>query len=155
MKVKEVEIFNQIYQESGALVPSPKNIIEAYLTTDGTLVKTTINKPITNGYIRRLSFHYNVVDMQLKSIGPLEILTTTQTAAAPIDFNIKIVKKTLIRSSSSMITVNYDVTLFTYEANINTTYGSKRLSYPYVASISENAGFPLSTDGWYSLSMLS
>jgi len=151
MKVKEVEIFNQLYQESGVTMPSPKDVVTAYLINNGDNVKVNINKDIPVGYIRRLSFHFNVVDMELQTVSPLEILTTTQTVASEIDFNIEKVRKTLIKASSSVVTVNYDITIFTYEANINTTYGSKRLSYPYTASVSENTGFPISTDGWYSL----
>ena len=151
MKVKEVEIFNQLYQESGSTIPAPKDVVVAYLTTNGDLVKTTINKDIAAGYIRRLSFHFNIVDSELKTVAPLEILTTNQTTAAEIEFNIEKVRKTLIKASSSVVTVSYDITIFTYEANISTSYGSKRLSYPYTASISENTGFPISTDGWYSL----
>lgn len=154
MKVKEIEIFNPVYQEGGILMPSPKDVVTATLAGDGTIIHVTVNKPVGVGRIRRIILRYNVVDMQLQSIGGMNIATITQTIATSVDFNIEVVKKTLIRSSSSMITVNYDVTLFTYEANINTTYGSKRLSYPYTASISENAGFPLSTDGWYSVSIL-
>jgi len=151
MKVKEVEIFNQLYQESGVTMPSPKDVVTAYLINNGDNVKTSIHKDISSGYIRRLSFHFNVVDMELQTISPLEILTTTQLAESEIDFDIEKVRKTIIKASSSVVTVNYDITIFTYEANINTSYGSKRLSYPYTASISENSGFPISTDGWYSL----
>ncbi len=151
MKVKEVEIFNQLYQESGTTMPSPKDVVTAYAINNGDNIMLTINKAIEAGYIRRLSFHFNVVDMELQTVSPLEILTATQTVATEIDFNIEKVRKTIIKASSSVVTVNYDITIFTYEANVNTSYGSKRLSYPYTASISENTGFPISTDGWYSL----
>jgi len=155
MKVKEVEIFNQVYQESGNTIPAPKDTVTAYLENDGMLLKVSVNKDIPADHVRKFLFDWNVVDMQLQTVGKLEITSpVTQLAAEEVTFDIEIVTKTLIKSSASVVTLNYDITIFTYEANIDTSYGSKRLSYPYRADLSENTGFPLSTDGWYSMIVL-
>ncbi len=155
MKVKEVEIFNQVYQESGTVMPSPKDIVTTYLENGGMHVKVNVNKAIPANHVRKFLFDWNVVDMQLQTVGKLVIVAPApQTTAAEVLFDIEVVTKTLIKSSASVVTLNYDITVFTYEANINTAYGSKRISYPYRADLSENTGFPLSTDGWYSMIVL-
>lgn len=154
MKVKEVEIFNSVYQESGTLTPSPKNMVTAHLEKEGSMVMVTIGKDVAADHIRRVTFDYNIVDMQFQTYSHLNIPTILQITADVLPFNIEVVTKTLIRSSASVVTVNFDISIFTYEANINTSYGSKRLSYPYRADLSENTGFPLSTDGWYTMTVL-
>lgn len=154
MKVKEVEIFSPIYQEDGVLAPSPKDSVKAFLSNDGKWLNVSIPKALAAATVRKLKLVYNVVDMQLQTVTPLLIKEVVQPVVADEIFDIEVVMKTLIKSSSSVVTLNYDVSLFTYEANINTTYGSKRLSYPYRASLSENTGFPTSTDGWYTLTVL-
>ena len=153
MKVKEVETVLSIYQDGGVVSPPPNDIVVPYLQNNGTILNININKPVSAGFIRRTRLVYNIVDMPLQSYSQLE-MDLIDNLANSVYFNIEKVLKTLVRSGASMITLNYDVTLFTYEANINTSYGSKRLSYPYTASVSENTGFPTSTDGWYTLTVL-
>jgi len=103
--------------------------------------------------IRRFFLHFNNIDFSNK-LTNLTKLEQLETDDGSVKFDLSkvlmIPRKVYDTNSSSELLIE----LYTYEANLTTDYGTKRLSVPYSISWNSEYSYETSTDGVYQLRMI-
>jgi len=163
--VKEVEfsIVTELIAENIPYSNSiDQNLFIGELESNGTILNIMPRIPLPTGIFakRQLSLFFSNVDFDNKLIDNVKIAETDLDYCMrdPGEFTDKIyamdISKVLIiprkvytTQGSSEITIE----LYTYEANINTDYGTKRLSVPYTITSDSKYKYDKSTDGVYKL----
>lgn len=145
MAVKELE-YHEITNADNS-----KGNTEMYLSDDGATINLEYETLGDAGTVlSQLTVLFYNIDMMGNSfefhpayVGEAQSKTITafQADISSVQ-NIPVYHKIDIRSTEVI------VDLFTYEANVDTTYGSKRISFPYTATL-QDTKFNKTTDGVY------
>jgi hypothetical protein len=159
--VKEVEFSNFIetYNSEqdlsiGIDVPS----FEGYVYNDGMNLRLISNTalPAETAGARKLMVYYGNVDFEVMQvewhqIHSTDLHTCSTIAHAKIPYNIDLSKVATIPKKIYNVGGTSDIVIeiYTYEANITTDYGSKRLSAPYTVENNDQFKYDKSTDGIY------
>jgi len=162
--VKEVE-FNNIAETLDPSLPyvydNHRELFEGTLSNDALNLSIRVNAPLRCGFegARQLYLQFGNIDFDSKLIDYVDIGTSELDAIdsgnadvyRTYDFDLSkvliIPRKIYNTQGSSEIVVE----LYTYEANITTDYGTKRLSVPYTITSDTKYEYDKSTDGIYRL----
>jgi len=162
--VKEVEfsIKNKVLA-SGLSYSNKSNLFDGSLSTNGSVLNLTVNTdlPLQSDAVRRIYLYFGVFDYSVKAlryalisdIAPdycNTLIDGNRTYTVDLSKVMAIPRKIYNTMGSSEISIE----LYTYEANITTDYGNKRLSVPYTITSDTKYEYDKSTDGVYSLLML-
>lgn len=165
--VKEVEVSNttEILEDylQAPIDTAPEDTVYATLSGNGINMTVVIKRELKEGYVRKVALYYMlpkfeqqmVAEYLLGFFGPSVIIgdedndiddQTTYT------FDLSPVLRTIVHTAPEQLADDtITVRLYTYEANIDTDYGTKTLHVPYTVSYPSNFIVPASTDGWYTL----
>ena len=166
--VKEVEIAS-VYEQLAvaqdySIVPYAK-VLDGYLSDEGMTFHLKVDAPLPNSGVgaRKIFLHFVNVDFdnnltQNVKLGETEldscpnILEGRPTTEYTFDLSevVKIPRKIYNTTGTSEIVVE----LYTYEANLSTDYGSKRLSVPYTITSDTKYKYDKSTDGIYQITLV-
>jgi len=105
-------------------------------------------------YYGNVSFDNNLVDYTLLGETDLDSDSVGDQYNKVYEFDLSKVIMIPRRVYNNQGTSEITIQLFTYEANLTTDYGSKRLSVPYSISNESNYEYSDSTDGVYKLVMI-
>ena len=159
--VKEVEFSNFLEVLSDSMMYSEdagRPTFTGSLKDDGKTLEVTVLKGGTNGG-RKIYVLFGNVDFDTRMVDYIDV------GESELDLNIvnpgkvytfdltkvlQIPRKVYDTRGSSEITIE----LYTYEANINTDYGTKRLSVPYTVESATHYEYSTSTDGVYKVALV-
>jgi hypothetical protein len=164
--VKEVEFSNvvELLNSAATFYSDGPNqpMFDGKLSNEGKSLTITVGRklPIVTVGGRMLILYFGNVDFENKLINYTELSRTdleydsTGLYNREYTFDISkvltIPRKVYNTSGTSEITID----LYTYEANITTDYGSKRLSVPYSVNADSTYTYDNSTDGLFKLVMV-
>ena len=164
--VKEVEFSNEseVLSDLELYSNAPDQpLYDGYLTDKGTTLNIVVHVPLLNPFAskRKLFLYFKNIDFGSKMVDCVKLQETDFDYRQPgqdvtdklyqFDLNkvLLIPRKIYSTGGSSEITIE----LYTYEANLNTDYGSKTLSVPYTVNNDMKYKYDQSTDGIYCLVM--
>ena len=162
--VKEVEFVNESEvlastEDYSNSVDQP--LYEGYLTTKGTTLNVVVHAPLPGiaSAKRKLFLYFQSIDFGSKIVDYIKLQesdfdyiqdnqnVTDREYQFDLSRVLLIPRKIYSTGGSSEITIE----LYTYEANLNTDYGSKSLSVPYTINNDMKYEYDQSTDGIYRL----
>lgn len=158
MKVKEVEIFNTVFQVEGEVLPSPDDTISAYLSEDGLKMSVSVDMDIKADHVRRMSVAFMSIDYSNKLFSD-EVLGTSDPILAYVpgetfDVELNPVLQIPTPFVQDLTSTEVAIEPLTYQANVEKSWGLETLTYPHRLHTSGTIAYPTSTDGWYRLSVL-
>ena len=159
--VKEVEFSNFLELLSDSMMYSEdagRPTFEGKLSNDGkTLDITVLKEGVVGGrkiYVLfgNIDFDARLVDYVSVGESILDMGTETPNETYRFDLSkvLQIPRKVYDTRGSSEITIE----LYTYEANLGTDYGTKRLSVPYTIESPTHYEYSTSTDGVYKVALV-
>ena len=161
--VKEVEFSNVVesYSATGNMpVRSDIQSLEGYLYNEAKNLVITPNIPLpkrTEG-ARVLILYYANMDFENQTIEWYHLFTSEPSTCSiynyireSYDIDISAVETIPKKIYNTGGTSEIVIEIYTYEANLTTDYGSKRLSAPYTIDSNELYRYDKSTDGIYKL----
>lgn len=163
MKIKEVEVFNTIYQELGTQMPSPDDTVSGVLTNDGEVLTMTVGPEVGRGLVRRVAVSYMLIDFNNnlytdENLGVITDISPTggssHQAWPTYEFQLERVLKVPINFPQEYAGVEVEIDSLTSEANVDKTWGVQTLVYPFMTRGNSTLIYPETTDGWYRLSVL-
>lgn len=155
MKIKEVEVFNTIFQVEGKSLPSPDDTVSAYLTEEGMMLTVNVDMDLPVAHVRRISVAFMTIDYQ-NNIFDDVILGTSEPLTSADSFTVKLNPVMQIPNPfvQNLTSVEVAVEPLTYQSNVEKSWGLETLTYPHRLHTSGTIAYPESTDGWYRLSVL-
>lgn len=158
MRIKEVEIFNTVFQVEGQVLPSPDDTISAYLSDEGLTMSVQVDMELKPNHIRRISVAFMKIDYQNRLFTD-EVLGTSDPILTYVPgerFDIKLDPVLQIPSPNvqNLTSIEIAIEPLTYQANTEKSWGLETLTYPHRTHQSATVTYPESTDGWYRLSVL-
>lgn len=165
--IKEVEFSNRLesiapgYKYSDA---TGQQMFDGVLSNDGKTLNITVGTPVPDQSegVRKLFLYYCNIDFDnnlldytlLGETDPDYFDGTTARENRTYEFDLSKVLIIPRRVYNNQGTSEITIQLYTYEANITTDYGTKRLSVPYTVSNNSNYEYSESTDGIFKLVMV-
>lgn len=121
---------------------------EGTLSNNGDTLTIDVNNVAeVAGYKYQMTVLYANIDHNNNNIEYETLLSSVLTTTLEdTEIDISSVKALLTFETVTVKSATINVDLFTYEANINTDYGRKRISFPHKVT-SDNAGYNMTTDG--------
>lgn len=165
--VKEVEFSNEsevLAEDQNYSNAADQPLFEGHLTDSGVTLDVTVHIPLSGEAVaqRKLFLFYGNTDFDNKIIDYIKLEETDldyrqsgeeiTDKVYTFDLNrvLIIPRKVYSTGGTSEIVIE----LYTYEANITTDYGTKRLSVPYSITSDVKYEYDQSTDGVYRLVMV-
>jgi hypothetical protein len=158
MKIKEVEVFNTVFQVEGEVLPSPDDTISAYLSDEGLTMSVQVDMDIKPNHIRRMSVAFMTIDYANKIYTDVVLGTSDPILAyvpgETFDVELKPVLQIPSPFVQNLTSMEVAIEPLTYQANVEKSWGLETLTYPHRLHTSGTITYPDSTDGWYRLSVL-
>ncbi len=162
--VKEVEFSNvsEVLGASEVYSNAPDQpLFDGYLTDNALSLNIVVHSPLRGPAVaqRKLFLFFGNIDFDNRMVDYLKLEETDfdfhQTGEVETDriytFDLSRVLIIPRKIYSTGGTSEIVIELYTYEANINTDYGTKRLSVPYTIESNSKYEYDKSTDGVYKL----
>ncbi len=153
------DIVDKIYSYDSMIVEDPTSErFSGQLSDDGKTLDITlnINAPKGDAVAEIMLLDFNIVDFANKTFTSRNLTDLLVRPATPPTLkytSIDLSEVLEIPQSAEKLTADLEASLrlFTYEANIETAYGSKRLSVPYKVDIPYDYVIANNTDGLYTV----
>lgn len=157
MKIKEVEVFNTIFQVEGNVLPSPDDTVYGKVSNDGKTLSIIVDRPVPVNYVRRIVVSFMIIDLTNKTYINQDLgigLIRTYTPGDTFDVDLTPVLTIPQTYSETINATEVQLEPLTYEANIERSWGLQTLIYPHKLHVTGQPLFPESTDAWYQVSIL-
>ena len=146
--MKEIEIRNFESQVNSGDHPT----LSGHLSNDGETLHVSIDRDINTGFVREYQLWYTIFDHERRTqayeyLGNDNIQLPGEEADP--EFDLSPVLEIFVKRPAQITSDTIDIEIYTYEANVETAYGTKRLSVPYSITAFDEIGHPDSTDGVY------
>jgi len=157
--IEEVEFssFLEYYSDSVFYMTPNCNdaLINGVLSEDGKILDISINIPLPEGPsvsgVRKIYLYFNNIDFSSRFT---DLIKLEADSVDPYKYDLSRVLTIPRKVYDTRGTSELLIELYTYEANLTTDYGSKRLSVPYSIYNTDEYSYSNSTDGVYQLFLL-
>lgn len=154
------DITNQIigFNNLSLVEDATKDKMSGVLRDDGKLLDISLNINAVGSETTANLFmlDYNVIDYYNRTVSENALTDIIVKLGIPAEQEYNNIDLSKVRTIpkpviDTTLHESIDIQLFTYEANIETEYGNKRLSVPYKVMSTLGTSIPTSTDGLYTI----